>query len=138
MKTEREKFEQWVRRETAFDLERDADGEYAYGGAHDHWTSWQARAAIDSRGEGANPDWLIPMARRALHIAFVWNDHNYPSCRNMALDTAEEYGIKSFEDANTVLKSVYAATPSLADAGKETPELIPGVNDALAGLTIKV
>ena len=101
------------------------------------------RAALSTLGpeepsEGANPDWLIPMARRALHIAFVWNDHNYPSCRNMALDTAEEYGIKSFEDANTVLKSVYAVTPRPADAGKETPELIPGVNDVLSGLTIKV
>ena len=73
------------------------------------------RVYTDADGEGANPDWLIPMARRALHIAFVWNDHTYPSCRKMALDTAEECGIKSFEDANTVLKSVYAATPRLAE-----------------------
>lgn len=45
---ERAAFEKWVRRETELDLERQANGEYAFAGATDAWSGWQA--AISSQG----------------------------------------------------------------------------------------
>lgn len=64
MKTEREKFEKWIRRETAFDLELEADGEYVFGGAHDHWVSWQARAALSTLvPEEPSEAWILSSDR---------------------------------------------------------------------------
>ena len=51
---------------------------------------------------------------------------------------ATQGGEASFEDCiRAALATLTDNPPRPADAGKETPEIIPGVNDALAGLTIR-
>ena len=48
---------------------------------------------------------LHKLARRCLWIAYVWNDHNFGAAHEEARRTAEECGIKSFDDANKWLTS---------------------------------
>lgn len=43
---------------------------------------------------------LYALARRSLHTAFVWNDHNFSDPEKMARVTAKEHGITSIDDAN--------------------------------------
>lgn len=51
------------------------------------------------------PQSVYDLARRCLHIAFNWNDHNFPPAHHMARAEAERYGIKSFDDANAWLEN---------------------------------
>jgi len=53
---------------------------------------------------------LYELARRTLHIAYVWNDHNFPHPKSLCRATAEEYGFTSFDDANNFLEDARHAT----------------------------
>jgi len=49
---------------------------------------------------------LVQLARRCLWLAYVWNDHNFDAAHACARKTAEDVGIKSFEEANTWLQAL--------------------------------
>jgi len=49
---------------------------------------------------------LIALARRCLHLAYVWNDHNFPEAHIEAREQAQRLGINSFEAANEFLGRV--------------------------------
>ena len=49
---------------------------------------------------------LVILARRALHTAYVWNDHNFECARKIAEKTAKSVGINSFDDANNFIDSL--------------------------------
>lgn len=52
---------------------------------------------------------LEPLARRCLHLAFVWNDHNFPDADVMAMKEAKKAGIHTLEQANDFLLSIKEA-----------------------------
>ena len=52
---------------------------------------------------------LIKLAIRSLHIAHVWNDHNFKGAHLMALDTSIKIGIKNFDEANDFLSLLPSA-----------------------------
>lgn len=43
---------------------------------------------------------LVILARRALHIAYVWNDHNFPPAHMAARETAKSLNIYDLDGAN--------------------------------------
>lgn len=47
---------------------------------------------------------VYAMAYRLLWLAFVWNDHNFEDAHIEARDTALEFGITSFDEANAWLE----------------------------------
>lgn len=49
---------------------------------------------------------LVILARRALHTAFVWNDHNFECARKLSEETAKSVGITSFDSANNFIASL--------------------------------
>jgi hypothetical protein len=49
---------------------------------------------------------LYRLARQTLHLAFVWNDHNFNHPRDAAVSLCNDLGIKSFTDANNWLESL--------------------------------
>lgn len=49
---------------------------------------------------------LVTLARRALHTAFVWNDHNFECAGKLAGKTAKSVGINSVDDANNFIDSL--------------------------------
>lgn len=49
---------------------------------------------------------LVILARRALHTAYVWNDHNFECARKLAGETAKSVGINSFDSANNFIASL--------------------------------
>lgn len=58
---------------------------------------------------------LLKLARRTLWIAYVWNDHNFEAAHEVARETCEAVGIKSFDDANRYLESLPAAQAAPAE-----------------------
>lgn len=58
-------------------------------------------------------DKLQPLARRALWMAFVWNDHNFTHPLDYAREEAKKAGLNSREDAKKFLSDVamLAAAP---------------------------
>lgn len=53
---------------------------------------------------------LIPLARRALWIAYTWNDHNHDPAHICARQEAEKLGLNSIEEANDFLCKTYGWT----------------------------
>lgn len=49
---------------------------------------------------------LVKLARRCLWLAYVWNDHNFDAAHTCARKTAQDVGIKSFDEANTWLQAL--------------------------------
>jgi len=58
---------------------------------------------------------LVALARRTLHIAYVWNDHNFDDPDVMAVETAEQLEINNFNEANDFLGSL----PVIIEATKD-------------------
>lgn len=59
------------------------------------------------------------LARRTLHLAYAWNDHNFDAAHLLARQTAEEVGIHSAEEAEAWLEA--NAGPTVA-ADTTAPE----------------
>lgn len=58
----------------------------------------------DTRKLADIPQSMYDLARRCLHIAFVWNDHNFAeSPVEMAKKEAKKYGITDIHTANSYL-----------------------------------
>lgn len=59
---------------------------------------------------------LVRLSRRALHTAYVWNDHNHQPVKALARKDAVDFGIRSINEANDFLDKSEAllsrATPS--------------------------
>ena len=51
---------------------------------------------------------LLLLSRRTLHIAYVWNDHNFEAAHKIARETAKECGINSMEEAEDFMQKVVA------------------------------
>jgi hypothetical protein len=49
---------------------------------------------------------LLILARRTLHTAVVWNDHNFPHPYTIAKETALTVGVENIDDANTFFDSL--------------------------------
>ncbi len=49
---------------------------------------------------------LVTLARRALHTAYVWNDHNFDCAKKLANETARSVGISDFDGANDFIASL--------------------------------
>lgn len=62
----------------------------------------------------ASAETTLKLARRLLWIAFCWNDHNFDDAHIEARRTAEECGLKSFEQANEWLATQPPAAPVAA------------------------
>lgn len=43
---------------------------------------------------------LEALARQCLWIAYAWNDHNFEDAFTYARKTAQQHGIKDFDEAN--------------------------------------
>ena len=102
---------------------------------------------IEAKGVERLPQSLYDLARRCLHIAFVWNDHNFrDSPKEMARKEAAKYGIADMEAANAWLDNpdewpVVRPIPTPADDGWIPAEMtmsmcwakeyVAGYNDAL-------
>lgn len=69
---------------------------------------------------------LLNLARRSLHFAFVWNDHNFGDAKFMAKQQAGELGISSLDKANDFLDKSEAI---LSSATAISPRV---VSDAIA------
>lgn len=51
---------------------------------------------------------LLLLARRTLHTAFAWNDHNFEPAHKMAKQEAKDCGIDSTEEAEEFLQRIVA------------------------------
>lgn len=70
--------------------------------------------AEDVRGLKAQVELLKPLARRAVWLAYVWNDHNFDDAHVCARKEAVKAGVNSFDDANIWLDETGDKDKSLA------------------------
>lgn len=67
----------------------------------------ELREVIDSELTNSDINNVIKLARRTLHIALCWNDHNFKSYHELAKDDVLSAGIDNIEDANKWLQSLH-------------------------------
>lgn len=77
------------------------------------------------------PNDAFALARRTLHLAYVWNDHNFVPAQQLARETAQSVGIFSFEDAEVWLEAAGGPPlneddePAISSAQEQAEETQP-------------
>jgi hypothetical protein len=62
----------------------------------------------DDQSDAKDVD-LVKLARQTLHLAWVYNDHNFEkSAKQMARDISIECGIRDLDEANEYLSAMSA------------------------------